>query len=247
MLSVIEKAQAFARSEDRNSAIAILEAITETCVDEWEDLRDYGGDSFPIAESLNEAWAEAILSAELEADEVVDLQVMLAEWQDALDGDFSMSLAALQQGWTDPDLQRALQGSHYSDPERLNAPFAQDLALLRLQILDRQGRQTEYLNLARTEGLMLQYLTRLAQMGNTDEAMTAARERMTTASEAFALAKTLREKNHLSEALAIARTGMPLPGNCRYALASWTSELASGLGNREAALDASIIASQDSP
>lgn len=111
---------------------------------------------------------------------------MLAEWQDALDGDFSMSLAALQQGWTDPDLQRALQ-----------------------------GRQTEYLNLARTEGLMLKYLTRLAEMGNIDEAMTAARKRMTTAEEAFALAKTLREKNHLSEALAIAQARLPLPGNCR--------------------------------
>jgi len=32
------------------------------------------------------------LSAEL-SPEAVDLQVMLAEWQDALDGDFSMSLA----------------------------------------------------------------------------------------------------------------------------------------------------------
>lgn len=242
LLGVIEKAQAFARSEDGNSAIAILEAITAACVDEWDDISDYGGDSFPIAESLNEAWTEAILSAELSPPEAVDLQVMLAEWQDALDGDFSMSLAALQQGWTDPELQRALQGSNYSDPKRLNTPFAQELALIRLQILDRQGRQTEYLNLARTEGLMLQYLTRLVEMSNIDEAMTAARSRMTMAEEAFALAKTLRNRNHLSEALAIAQAGLPLPGNCRYALASWTSELAEGLGNRETALDASILA-----
>jgi len=242
LLDMIEKAQAFARSEDGNSAVAILEAITAACVDEWDDISDYGGDSFPIAESLNEAWTEAILSAELSLPEAVDLQVMLEEWQETLDGDFSMSLAALQQGWTDPDLQQALQGSDYSDPERLNAPFAQDLALIRLQILARQGRQTEYLNLARTEGLMLQYLTRLGEIGNIEEAMTVARARMTTAEEAFALAKTLRDSNHLSEALAIAQAGLPLPGNCRYALASWTSELAEGLGNRETALDASMIA-----
>jgi len=107
-------------------------------VDEWDDISDYGA-TLSIAESLNEAWTEAILSAELSPPEAVDLQVMLAEWQDALDGDFSMSLAALQQGWTDPELQ--LQGSNYSDPERLNTP-AQDLALIRLQILARQGRQT---------------------------------------------------------------------------------------------------------
>lgn len=242
LLEVIEKALEFARNEDGNSAIAILEAITAACVDEWDDISDYGGDSFPIVESLNEAWTEAILSADLSPSEVVDLRVMLEEWQDALDGDFSMSLAALQHGWTDPDLQQALQGNHYSDPERFNAPFAQDLALIRLQILDRQGRQTEYLNLARTEGLMLQYLTRLAEVGNIEDAMTTARERMTTAEEAFALAKTLREKHHLSEALAIAQVGLPLSGNCRYTLASWTSELAEGLGNSEIALDASILA-----
>ncbi|MBW4420694.1 MAG: SWIM zinc finger family protein [Myxacorys californica WJT36-NPBG1] len=242
LLGIIEKAQAFARNEDGNSAIAILEAITAACVDEWDDIQDYGGDAFPIAESLNEAWTEAILSADLSPPEAVDLRVMLEEWQDALDSDFSMSLVALQQGWTDPDLLRALQGNGYADPERLNSPFAQELALIRLQILNRQERQTEYLNLARTEGLTAQYLTRLAEIGNIDEAMTVARDRMTTAEEAFALAKTLREQNYLSEALTIAQAGLPLPGNCRYALASWTSELAEGLGNREAALDASVLA-----
>ncbi|PZV10682.1 MAG: hypothetical protein DCF22_16090 [Leptolyngbya sp.] len=242
LLEIIEKALAFARNEDGTSAIAILEAITAACVDEWDDISDYGGDSFPIVESLNEAWTEAVLSIDLSPPEAVDLRLMLEEWQDALDGDFSMSLAALQQGWTDPDLQQALQGGHYSDPERLNSPCGQDLALVRLQILDRQGQQAEYLNLAKTEGLMVQYLTRLAEIGNIEEAMTTARSRMTTAEEAFALAKTLRESNHLSEALAIAQLGLPLPGNCRYTLASWTSELAEGLGNSEIALDASILA-----
>ena len=247
LLDVIEKALAFARNEDGNSAIAILSAITEACVDEWDDISDYGGESFPIAESLNKAWTEAILSAELTPPEIVDLRVMIEEWQDVLDADFSMSLAALQQGWDDPELQRALQGKGYADPDRLNAPFGRDLALMRLQILDRQERQQEYLHLARTEGLMLQYLTRLAAIGDIEAAMTTARERMTTAEEAFALAKTLREKNHVSEALAIANAGLPLPGNCRYDLASWTSELAEGLGNQASALDASILAFQLHP
>ena len=242
LLNVIEKAQTFSRNADGESAIAILTAITEACVDEWDDISDYGGDSFPIAESLNEAWTEAILSAELPPSEVTDLRVMLEDWQDAIAADFSMSLAALQQGWDDPELQRALQGRGYSDPERLNAPFSQALALLRLQLLDRQGRQQEYLHLARTEGLMLQYLTRLAQLGNIEAAMTAAQSQMTTAEEAFALAKILREQNHLSEALAIAQAGLPLPGQDQYALASWTSELAAGLDNQAVALDASTLA-----
>jgi len=88
---------------------------------------------------------------------------------------------------------------------------------------------------------MLQYLTRLVEMSNIDEAMTAARARMTMAEEAFALAKPYEIGNHLSEVGD--RPGWAaLPGKCRYALASWTSELAEGLGNRETALDASILA-----
>ncbi len=242
LLQVIEQALAFARNNDGNSAIAILEAITVTCIDEWDDISDYGGDSFGIAESLNAAWTEAILSAELVPAEVVDLQVNLSAWQEALDTDFSMSLAALQQGWTDPDLQRALQGEDYANPEEVDLLFADELALIRLQILDRQGRQQEYLNLARAEGLMLQYLTRLAEMGNIDAAMTAARSQMATAEEAFALAKTLRESNHLPEALEIAQAGLPLPGTSRYNLASWTSELAAGLGHQDLALESSQLA-----
>jgi uncharacterized Zn finger protein len=241
LMTVIEKAQEFARNGDGNSAIAILEAVTSACADEWDDVSEYGGDIFLIAELLNQAWTEAILSAELSPAEATDLEVMLEEWQHTLDTDFSMSLAALQQGWTDSELQRVLQGKGYSNPERLTAT-GQNLALIRLQILDRQGRHQEYLNLARTEGLMQPYLTRLAELGRVEEAMMTARSRMTTAEEAFALAKTLREHNHLAEALTIAQAGLPLPGNDRYDLANWTIELAEHLGQTATARNASILA-----
>ncbi|MDX2231014.1 MAG: SWIM zinc finger family protein [Leptolyngbyaceae cyanobacterium bins.349] len=239
---VIDKAVDFAQNGDGASAIAILTAITQTCVDEWDDLCDYGGDSFDITLALNEAWAAAILWADLDDPERVDLEVMLTEWQEALHTDFSMSLAALQQGWDDPQLQRALQGRGYSDPERLEDPLGQSLAMIRLQILDQQGRSQEYLHLARVEGLITQYLTRLAELGEVETVMTAAQERMTTADEAFALAKTLRASDYLAEALAIAQAGLLLPGRCGYELASWTSELAEGLSDIATAQHASTIA-----
>lgn len=247
LAEVIDKALDFAKNEDADSAIAILTTITQTCVDEWDDLCDYGGDSFEIPQILDEAWAEAILRADLDNPEVVDLEVMLTDWQEVLNADFSMSLAALQQGWDDPELQQALQGRGYSDPERLEAPFSSSLALIRLQILDQQERQQEYLNLARTEGLIEQYLTRLAELGEVETVMTAAQECMTTADEAWALAKTLRESDYLAEALAIAQTGLPLPGRSGYELASWTSELADGLGDTATAQHAGTIAFQLRP
>lgn len=239
---LVDQALDFAKNEDGDSAIAILTTITQTCVDEWDDLCDYGGDSFELPQLLDEAWTEAILSADLDNPAKVDLDVMLTEWQADLQADFSMSLAALQQGWDDPELQHVLRGGGYRDPERLEAPFGQSLAVIRLQILDQQGREQEYLNLARTEGLITQYLTRLVALGEIATAMTEAQARMTSADEAFALAKTLRASNHLAEALAIAQAGLALPGHYGYELASWTSELAEGLGDSATAQQASTIA-----
>lgn len=242
LLKVLEKAQAFAVDGDGENAIASLEAITTACADEWDDLADYGGDSFPIAEALDAAWAEAILSSDISQPQIVDLRVMLETRQDTMSADFSMSLAALEQGWDDPQLKRALQGNGYSDPEHLECPFASQLAAIRLQILERQNRHQEYLNLALAEGLILQYLTYLVQMGDIDLVMAAAQERMSTAEEAFALAQALRNSNHPKEALTIAQTGLTLPGLQRYELANWTAEFSEGFGNPALALEASILA-----
>jgi len=72
-----------------------------------------------IAE-LNEAWTEAILSAELSPPSSgfagdVGRMARCAGWR------FFDELGGIAAGWTDPELQRALQ-SNYSDPERLNTP-----------------------------------------------------------------------------------------------------------------------------
>jgi uncharacterized Zn finger protein len=242
LMELIEKAGAFSRKGDGNSAIAILEAITTAYVGEWGDLLDYGGEAYSIADSLDKAWTEAILCTELSQPEVVDWSVLLEEWQDQIDADFSMSIAALHQGWHDPDLQAVLQGDVSFLSGTLDAYYAENLASIRLQILDRQERQQEYLNLARAAGLLIPYLTRLVELGDVDLAMITARDRMSTAEEVFALAKTLREQEHFAEALTIAAAGLPLPGGCRYNLAHWTSELAEGLGNPAIAMDASVLA-----
>ncbi|NWF57743.1 MAG: SWIM zinc finger domain-containing protein [Fischerella sp.] len=159
-----------------------------------------------------------------------------------------MSMAALRQGWEDENLQRILAGdrsvSLWAD---MPPDFAEDLALIRLQILERQQRYIEYLNLARAEGLMQQYLTRLVAVGQVEEAMAAAKTHMSTAETAFALAKALREREHLSEALAIAQTGLTLSGHCLYDLAAWTSDLAQSLSNFSAAVNASIVAFNTRP
>ncbi|HEY9658533.1 MAG TPA: SWIM zinc finger family protein, partial [Allocoleopsis sp.] len=248
IIEVIDKAQAFTEQGDGNSAIAILEAITSTCADEADDLSSYM-DLYTLLEALDEAWTEAILSADLTEDQQTDLDVMLAEWQDALDGSFAMSLEALRQGWDYLPLQQVLQGHITAQGAWAEEPpdCADDLALIRLKILDRQGRDQEYLYLAEAEGQTTQYLTKLAELGQTAQAVEAAKDQITTPQEAFALAKVLREQEHISEALEVAQLGLALPDIQHYELADWTSDIAEGLEEPQAALNARIIAFKIKP
>ncbi|MCC5610696.1 hypothetical protein LC612_29090 [Nostoc sp. CHAB 5834] len=257
LLAVIEKARELAENRDGNNAlakltvgeasrregIAILETITETYAQEWDELLDYGGDSYSIAEPLDSAWTEAILCAEMSTGEIVNLQLMLESWQDEISADFSMSLEALRQGWDYEPLQQIMQGDDTAELWENERPsYADDLALIRLQILERQNRYTEYLNLALVEEMTLQYLTQLAALGRVEEGMSADKILMERAEEGFALAKILREDGYLVEALEICIAGINLTGNCLYEFAIWTSDLAQGLEDNATALTASIIA-----
>jgi uncharacterized Zn finger protein len=160
-----------------------------------------------------------------------------------------MSLEALQQGWDYPPLLRVLQGeiTELGAWDKEPPDYADDLALIRLKILAQQERYPEYLYLAQAEGQTQQYLTMLGQLGRVEEAMVAAQTDLGTMEEAFALAQTLREQEALPQALQIAQRGLTLSGNCQYNLANWTSGLAEGLGDTQAALKARILAFQAQP
>ena len=201
--------------------------------------------------SLDKAWTEAILSADLTPMEKTHLQENMEGWQDGLDGTFAMSLEALRQGWNYPPLQQVLQG-HITELGAWDseAPdYAGELALIRLKILDRQARHQEYLHLAQAEGQNEQYLTMLGRLGQVEAAMGAAKTRMSSLQEAFALAQVLREQGALEQALDIAGTGLNLsgPAHLQYDLAAWASDLAEGLGDRPSALSARINGFKASP
>ena len=52
--SLVQTAVDFSERGDGYSAIAILETITSTCVENWEDVAEYGADNEQIVEELNE-------------------------------------------------------------------------------------------------------------------------------------------------------------------------------------------------
>ncbi|WP_373525350.1 SWIM zinc finger family protein [Nostoc sp.] len=249
LLSVVQTAVDFSERGEGENAIAILEAITSTCVENWDDVAEYGVENDEIVGELNNAWCEAILSAELIPEEKVDIQVNLEAWQDEWNADFGMIMEALRQGWDYPPLVQVLEGNitERGAWEEDVPDYADDLALIRLKILERQERHQEYLYLAEAEGQTQQYLTMLGRLGRVEEAIDAAQTQMNSMEEAFALAKTLSVQEALQQALDIAQNGLNLPGNCQYELGIWTSDLALELGNSEAALLAIKAAFQLKP
>ncbi len=249
--AVIAKAQDFTAHGDAPNALVALEAITGACVDHWEEVAEYGAESNDMVAALDQAWTEAILSTEWAPKEKTALQQHLTGWQEELGGSFAMSLEALRQGWDYPPLQRVLQG-HITESgawDREAPDYADDLARIRLKILDRQQRHQEYLHLAEAESQSEPYLTMLARLGRVEAAMEAAKTHLDSLEAAFALARALREKEALAPALAIAQTGLSLPGqpHRQYELAVWTSELAEGLGEGQAALAARVAAFKAQP
>ena len=250
--ALLADALAFAEQGDVANSMVALRGITEGCVENWHEIDDFCGlTPQDVDVDLDAAWTEAILSADLTGDEVIEWQENLEAWQDRL-GSFAMALEALRQGWDYPPLVRVFQG----DISDLGAwggeapDWADEFSQIRLKILARQERYEEYLNLAEAEGQTQQYLTMLGQLGRIDRAMTVAQTQMTTLAEAKALAETLRSQNQLPQALEIALQGLRLDNNNPYMefdFATWTSDLAEGMGNTSEALEARIIAFKAKP
>jgi uncharacterized Zn finger protein len=259
---ILEQAQAFIDRGDGHSAVVILEAITQACVEDWDEVADYGADGDDLVALLDPIWTAAVLTAELASEEAIDLQVKLEAWQDCLGGDFEICAAALRQDWDTPELVAVLEGHSQDLWEEVRPSYAAKLARLRLEILNRQERYPEYLNLALAEDLVAEYLVMLAQLGRIAEVV-AASIRLQDAGQALAVAKVLREQDALAEALIVARSGLDLPDRIattpaeerfftiqqsplldrhRYELADWTSELAQGLGDTATALTVRITA-----
>jgi uncharacterized Zn finger protein len=259
---ILEQVQAFIDRGEGNDALVILAAITEVCVEDWDEVSDCGEESHSLIEQLDPMWAAAVLTAELSSVEAIDLQVNLEEWQDRLSGEFEIAAEALRQGWDNPELLAILQGENADLWEDGRPEYADKLTRIRLEILNLQERYPEYLNLARAEDLIEEYLVMLAQMGQIAEVM-AASVGIRDAGQALTIAKVLREQDALTEALSIAKAGLDLPDRIarsqaedkfftihqsplldrhRYELADWTSELAQGLDDPATALTARIMA-----
>ncbi len=274
---VLEQARSFVTGGDAHSALDILAALSDeylsgyqALVDHWED--QYGNDISEGAageffDELVELWAETILSADLSADERDEWGEKLIEWNDQAQAagagtPFDVAVAAVEQGWDYPPLQRVLAGkiTNQGAWEGESPYYSDELVLARLRVLERQGRRQEYVYLAQAESQHDRYVIMLAKMGRAREAVDQGIQYLTTPHDLFEVARVLREGGELEGALQVAEHGLELKpppvadGYVNYsvehdkaALAAWTAELASGMGLRDRALHAAEVAFRVAP
>lgn len=251
----MDQARALLDAGDAQSALAVLEAATvawiegcqrldqdllEEWVGEWdEDLREFG-----------QVWAEALLTANLTSEERAHWEERLGDWADTMPGGPALDIAvtAAAQGWDYPPLVAVFQG-HITDKgawEDEIPKFADDLAVIRLRILERQGRFEEYLNLAEAEGQLMLYLQMLVRLGRSDRAFAEAREYLAEPEEILTIARTLAEHHQTDLALELAAHGLTLQSALRRAaLAEWLRDQAWAQGRTDLAMQAGWQALQD--
>jgi len=250
---VLEQAQGFVAAGESRNALAILEAITEAYVTDWVELDDSDGEASAFFEDLGAVWIEAVLTADLTTRERQTWAQKLATWQNEVDDygvdeAFEAAIAAAEQGWDYPPLRRVLQGEITDKGawEDEAPSYADELAIARLNVLERQGRSQEYLYLAEAEGQTERYVIMLVHLGRVQEAVDYGLQYLGTTEEALALAKALREWEALQAALQMAEHGLTLEG-ARVPLATWMADLALGMGETERALEAALIAFRGAP
>ncbi len=250
---LLHQVQGFIKAGDGRNALVLLEAITDEYVEGWLCLDDSDGYAGGFFGELGGAWTEACLAADLSSEEREQWTQKLTRWQDEVDdygieGVFDPAQAAILQGWDYPPLKRALQGEITQlGAWESEAPwYADDLAVARLKVLERQGRYQEYLYLAQAEGQLGLYVLMLARLGQVQEAVDEGLQYLHEPTQFLALAQVLREQEELAAALRVAEHGLTLEGR-KGELAAWLCDLAGGMGETECALEAATVAFREMP
>ena len=232
------------------TAVELITAVIEEWIEGIEDLDEWvyeyneealRQDSFDLAVAL----AEAVLSLDLSPEEREAWREQIEEWDDLLGGAMEAAATAVAQWWDYPPLVKAMAG-HITDKGAWEgeAPwYADDLARARLRILERQGRQEEYINLAEAEGQTLLAIKMKIRAGRVAEAVEEAQKYLLYPAEILETAQTLVEVDEKEKALALAQYGLKMPQEKGKAdLAQWLRQQAEEMNRPALALKAAQTA-----
>lgn len=233
-------AHRFLEAGDAEGALTILMAMLEEIAGSYQRLDDSDGDLGDFLGELGQDLAETILSQELSRDQRRTLEERLVPIVDELArygiDDIEIAVQALEEGSSALSLEE-------DDDE---ADGSADLTELKLNVLERQGRVEEFLELCQAAGQHLRYAHKLLDLGRKDEAMQVAMDHLHRADEALAIARRLRDMDHIQDAVVLGERGLSLDGD-KYALGTWLGPLEEAQGRKGDALLAYRLAFNSRP
>lgn len=156
-----------------------------------------------------------------------------------------MAETAVSQWWDYPPLVKAMQGNITDQGAWAGEIpwYANELAHARLRILARQGRQTEYINLAEAEGEPMLAAQMMVRIGQVERAVKEAKKYLVYPAEVLSVAQTLAETGEQDMALDLAQFGLSIPRKeGKTELAQWLRQQADEIGRPELALEAAQAA-----
>ena len=247
---VVESADTFLEAGDAEGALTILMTLLKEVSDSYGQFDDSDGELGGFISALGEPLAEAILSADLSEAESKqiegELKPIVEEMSDyGIDG-LDVAMMALEQGWT-----QAEGGEDWEDDERWRDEDEEwyrevDLIQVKLNVLERQGRVDEYLDLCQQAGEHRRYALKLLELGRKDEAMLIALNRLRNANDTLAVAQQLRNLGEVQDAVAVGERGLSLSGH-KHSLGTWLGPLAEAQGRTNLAIQAYLAAYTSMP
>ncbi len=265
---VEQTAMEFLDEGDAETALRILLTLLEEGCDGFNYIDDSDGDLGDYLRGLGEPLAEAILSLDLDDErreellsELEKIDRYLSDY--GIDG-LEVAVTAAKTGWGEAPREAQGRSVEEKDDEECDEEddeesfasggyepwkpesLSQVLTRAKLNVLERQGRTEEFLELCLQSGEHLRYALKLAATGRVPEAVKYALKHLADAGDALKLAQSLRESGRLDESLKIGEHGLKLGGG-KAALGSWLGPIEEAQGRAAQALEAWQVAFHSSP
>ena len=253
---LLDQAWAAIDAGDGETALDILDPFADELMDrEWLALSyDDSQAIFEFFDEVDTALAEALLTADLADPERDDWKARLRTWENEMSSytdrpPYNVALAVIQRGWDFDPIQEVMKsGSSDADLWDGEHPwYAEDVIRARLNVLERQNRIDEYLNLAAAADLVDAYVTMLVADDRIDEAIEYGQQNLHSPDDALMLARALRNHDRPQAALEIAQHGVTLDGSGKAELAEWLRDRASSMDDHDIALEAAAAAFEAAP
>ncbi|WP_420628571.1 hypothetical protein [Candidatus Leptofilum sp.] len=231
--------------EARVLITAVMDAFCNN-LDLIEEFYEYTEGIYEGDADLSKALTEVILSHELTDKTRQDWRRKAHDWKKVL-GELKMVETAVTQGWDYAPLVSVLQGNITNKGawEDESPWFADELANIRLNVLERQGRIQEAIYLAEAEGQIERFIHLLVQTGQIEKAVQEAKQYFRRAGQALALAKRLQDMGEQTAVWAVGKHGLTLEDDWQHdkgKLGQWLRDVAVVAGDRELALEAAQVA-----